>query len=63
MAFKDKAQKTRYKNEFARANYDRIVVQVVKGGKADIKAAADRDGISVNAWINEAIDEKMKNKR
>ena len=63
MAFKDKAQETRYKNEFAKANYDRIVVQVAKGRKDEVKVAADRDGISVNAWINEAIDEKMKNKR
>ena len=40
--------------------YDEIKVRVTKGKKDEIKAAADSQGKSVNGFINEAIDEKMK---
>jgi len=40
--------------------YDRIEVIVHKGHKAEIKAAADAKGQSLNKFINEAINEHMR---
>ncbi len=39
--------------------YDRIELTVHKGQKEIIKQAAVSSGMSVNAWINEAISEKL----
>lgn len=39
--------------------YDRIELKVKKGEKADIAAAAAAENKSMNAYINEAIQEKM----
>ena len=46
-------------NRYNAKAYDRINIAVPKGKKDEIKAAADQEGKSVNAFINEAIDEKM----
>ncbi|MBQ9663610.1 MAG: hypothetical protein IJV40_10715 [Oscillospiraceae bacterium] len=46
----------KYKN----ANYDRIELTVPKGKKEEYKAAADQLGISLNAFINEAVDAAMQ---
>ena len=40
--------------------YDRIQVVVPKGRKEEIKAFADREGMSVNGFINKAIDKAME---
>ncbi len=40
--------------------YDRIELVVPKGDKDKIKAAAERAGESVNAFINTAIQERMQ---
>ncbi len=42
-------------------NYDRIDLKVPKGKKEQIKAFAESKGESVNGFINNAIDEAMKN--
>ena len=42
------------------ANYDRIELRVDKGKKEDVQAHAARHGMSVNAYINAAIDEKIE---
>ena len=42
------------------ANYDRIEIKVPKGDKEIIAQAAAAAGQSVNAFINEAIKEKME---
>ena len=47
-------------NKYMKENYDEIKVRVEKGKKAIIKAHTGRTGQSVNGFINEAIDEKMK---
>ena len=47
------------KDRYNAKAYDEIKVRVPKGKKDEIKAAADQEGKSVNAFINEAIDEKM----
>lgn len=46
-------------NKYVRENYDRINVNMPKGKKEKIQAHAANLGISVNAYINAAIDEKM----
>lgn len=60
MAYKDKAKKTAYQNEFIKQAYDRINLTVPKGQKEIIQAAAERAGESVNAYINTAIAQRME---
>ena len=52
MAFKDKAKKTAYQNEYISRAYDRINLTVPKGYKDAIQAHAASTGESVNAFIN-----------
>lgn len=40
--------------------YDRVQLVLPKGRKAELQAAAERHGKSVNGFINEAIEEKME---
>lgn len=54
--------RTRANRKYNEKAYDRIGLTVPKGRKAIIAeaaAAATPDGMSVNAFINAAIDEKM----
>jgi len=46
-------------NKYVKENYDRINVTMPKGKKEEIQAHATRHGLSVTAYINAAIDEKM----
>jgi len=48
--------KTDYKNAWIAEKLDRVNLTMPKGKKESIKSAADRQGISVNAFINNAID-------
>lgn len=63
VAYKDKAKKTAYQNEFIKQTYDRINLTVEKGQKEIIRAAAERAGESVNAYINAAIAQRMDRER
>lgn len=47
------------KNKWNDKAYDRINLTVPKGKKEIVKAYADSNGESVNAFINRAIDEAM----
>ena len=47
-------------NKYMKENYDEIKVRTDKGKKAKIKAHAESQGESVNAFINRAIDETME---
>lgn len=47
---------TRAKNKYNAANYDRIALQVKKGRREELKAHAEKQGESLNAFINRAID-------
>lgn len=47
-------------NKYVKENYDRINVTMPKGKKEAIQAHALRRGLSVTAYINAAIDEKME---
>ena len=50
----------KYQNEYNKQKYDRITIMTPKGKKDKIKAAAKAAGISVNEFINQAIDSYMK---
>ena len=47
-------------NKYMAANYDRINLTVPKGQKNTIKAHAEAQGESLNAFINRAITETME---
>lgn len=46
-------------NKYMAANYDRMELTVPKGRKDTIRARADAQGQSVNAYINAAIEGRM----
>ena len=46
-------------NKYIRQNYDRVNVNLPKGKRDTIRRYAERHGLSVNAYINRAIDEKI----
>ena len=46
-------------NKYVREKYDRINVTMPKGRKVEIQTLAARQGLSINAYINAAIAEKM----
>ena len=56
----DKTEKSAYRNSWIAEKLDRINLTMPKGKKEQVKAAADSLGLSVNAYINLAIDEWMK---
>ena len=47
-------------NKYVKNNYDRVNVTMPKGKKDTIQAHAEAQGMSTNAYINAAIDEKME---
>ena len=51
---------SRASNKYAAKAYDRIYPFVPKGRKAEIQAAADALGESINDFIVKAIDERME---
>lgn len=54
-------KKSEYDNQYAKENYDRIIVQVKKGKKELIKHYAKNKGYeSVNAYINTLIERDME---
>lgn len=54
------AGKTEYKNAWLNEKLDRINLTVPKGKKEQIQEHAAALGMSVNAFINQAIDEKIQ---
>lgn len=46
----------KYIDEYNKQNYDKVQFRVPKGQKDRIKAAADKAGMSLSAFINEAIE-------
>ena len=59
MAYKDKSSAIKYNNEYNSKAYDRINFTLPKGEKEKVRAAADRAGQSVNAYIAQALAERM----
>ena len=48
------------KNRYAAKAYDRLQIIVKKGRKAEIQAAAEKQGESLNAYIAEAVRRRME---
>lgn len=46
--------------KYMKNNYDELKIRVQKGRKDIIKAHADKQGESVNGFVNRAIDETMQ---
>ena len=58
---KNSPAKIAYNNQWTNEKFDRINIAIHKGDKDKIKAAADAAGApSLNAYIVEAIEEKMQ---
>jgi hypothetical protein len=54
-------KRSKQKQDYNKANYDRMEITVPKGQKAEIKAHAKKRGFdSHNAYINHLIEEDMK---
>ena len=51
---------TKAKNKYAAKAYDRISLLVLKGKKEKIKAHAENKDMSLNAYINDLIENDMK---
>lgn len=56
----DKQEATDYKRQFNEQKYDRLYPYVPKGRKAEIQAAADAAGETLNEYIVKAIDQRME---
>lgn len=46
--------------KYVKDKYDRVVLTMPKGKKEIIQEAATRHGLSLNAYINSSVDEKME---
>lgn len=56
----DKFDATKYKNDFQKEKYDRIIVNVPKGQKQSINEEAKKRGYkSLNSFVVDAIAEKL----
>ena len=45
--------------KYEKENYDKVLVRMPKGKREEIKAAADLAGVSLNAFIMEAIEKRI----
>jgi metal-responsive CopG/Arc/MetJ family transcriptional regulator len=58
---KEKFNVTKYKNDFQKEKYDRIIVNVPKGQKEKIDSVAKNKGYkSLNSFVVDAINEKLE---
>ena len=58
----EKKQKasTKAKRKYNEKNYDRLTMNIKKGRKDELKTIADGQGLSLNAFVLSAIDEKIE---
>ena len=54
------ANASEYRNKWISEKLDRVNFTMPKGKKEIVQAQASKQGLSVNAYINAAIDEKME---
>lgn len=52
-----------YRNEYARANYDRFSVMLPKGKKSEYMQLAANQGQSLNAVINQLLKDWVQNQK
>lgn len=53
-------RKAKWQNDYISRTYDRVNLTIPKGQKETIKAHAETQGESLNAFINRAITETME---
>ena len=53
-------RKAKWQNDYISRTYDRVNLTIPKGQKETIKAHAEAQGESLNAFINRAITETME---
>lgn len=51
------------KDRWNAKTYDTVTFRVPKGQKANIQTAATAQGQSINAYINQAVNERMERER
>lgn len=51
--------RTRANNKYSAKTYDRLNILVKKGRREELKTIADGQGLSLNAFVLSAIDEKI----
>lgn len=51
---------TRANNKYQSKKYDRVTIVVPKGRKAELQAAAQEQGESLNGFISKAIEERTE---
>ena len=51
--------RTRANRKWNEANLDRLAITVKKGQREQIKAAAERAGVSLNRYVVEAVEARM----
>lgn len=52
--------KVAYNQQYTKDNYDKLQTYVPRGRKADIKAAAERRGVSVSQLVIQALESYCK---
>ncbi len=50
-------------SKYEAANYDKVLLRLPKGERDAIKAAADKAGQSVNAYILQAVQNRLYSER
>lgn len=48
--------------KYSKAHYDSMMIRVTKGDAEKIKAHAQAQGLSLNAYVNKLISDDMKRK-
>ena len=61
MSEETKFNPTKYKNDFQKQKYDRLIVNVPKGEGDAIKAHAKKKGKSLNGYVVDLIHADMQN--
>jgi len=59
----DMKKQSEWSNAYTKTAYDRLYPFVPKGHKAEIQAAADAAGESLNEYIIKAIDKRMSEEK
>ena len=56
----DSFDQIKYQNQYNKNKYDRITIMVPKGNKIILQEYAKQSNLSLNAYINKLLAEKMK---
>lgn len=56
----EKFNQKKYINQYNAEHYEQVNIRIAKGKKAEIKKRAERKGLSLNAYINQLIDNDIE---